>query len=99
MSDIMSDAKLDSLTKQRDQLTKRIQQLRSKELKQERKDDARKKILIGSLMLKNIKDGILKEDRLLGMLDSYLERASDRALFDLAPLPEPEKSENNESAS
>jgi hypothetical protein len=55
---------------------------------QERKRDARRKILIGAMMLEQIKQGRYTEDKLLQAMSGYLVRPDERALFDLAPLPE-----------
>lgn len=57
-----------------------------------RKIETRKKILIGAMVLKKIREGDddLKKE-CLEELDSYLTADRDRALFNLEPLPpEPE---------
>lgn len=54
--------------------------------KEQRKADARKKILIGSFFLKQYKDPV-KE---ISGFAAYLEKDQDRELFGLEPLPKKE---------
>ncbi len=61
---------------------------RSKQKEQERKNDTRRKILIGSMFLKKMKNDqmfalMARED-----LDKYLTENRDRQLFDLPLKPE-----------
>ena len=56
---------------------------KSKQKAQNRKDDTRRKILIGSCMIKLIKDDPVAKERLLSHLDRYLTEERDRKLFDL----------------
>ena len=76
---------LDSLKKKRDIINARIRLMQNKEQSKERKDNTRRKILIGSYYLEqanknNYFDSIVK------LTDSYLTRDSDRMLFDLPPI-------------
>jgi hypothetical protein len=48
-----------------------------------RKDDTRRKILVGAVVLAKVNQGVLEESVLRGWLEGALERADDRALFDL----------------
>ncbi|HZW61832.1 MAG TPA: mobilization protein [Candidatus Babeliales bacterium] len=83
----LSKQALEKLKEQRDKLNARIQQKEARLKSSERKIDARKKILIGSYFLDNaIKENKLDEIKLV--MDKYLKRNSDRALFDLELLPE-----------
>lgn len=78
---------LEKLKEQRDKLNARIQQKEARLKSSERKIDTRKKILIGSYFLDNaIKEN--KLDEIKSMMDKYLKRNSDRALFNLELLPE-----------
>ena len=52
---------------------------------QERKDDTRRKIIAGALALEH-KD-VEFEATMRRLLDQYVIKPSDRALFDLPPLP------------
>ena len=50
-----------------------------------RKDDTRRKILAGAIVLAKIEAGELDPQRFRQWLDSALTRAEDRALFELPP--------------
>ena len=52
---------------------------------QERKDDTRRKILAGAVILKYMTEHEGANQLILEKLDAYLLRDNDRALFDLAP--------------
>ena len=80
---------LESLTQKRDQLNARIQLLKNRQLAQRRKDETRRKLLIGAMVLDFVRQGTWTDDQLHAALDAYLHRARDRALFDLPPRPDP----------
>ena len=90
----MATSKLDQLTKKREQLNAQIQAIKSKEAIQKRKDDTRRKVLIGGVVMKMLRTGEMSQDRITKMLDKHLEKNADRALFD---LPENTKSEEKET--
>jgi len=90
----MATSKLDQLTKKREQLNAQIQAIKSKEAIQKRKDDTRRKVLIGGVVMKLLRTGEMPEDRITKMLDNHLEKDADRALFD---LPERAKNEEKET--
>jgi hypothetical protein len=48
-----------------------------------RKEDTRRKILVGAIVLTRVEQGLLPESELRTWLDAALSRADDRALFDL----------------
>ena len=48
-----------------------------------RKDDTRRKILVGAVVLAKVDQGVLEEEKLRTWLDAALTRADDRELFDL----------------
>jgi hypothetical protein len=50
----------------------------------ERRDDTRRKILVGALVLTQVERGEYPRERLYAALDQYLSRTDDRALFGLA---------------
>jgi len=56
---------------------------RAKEKEQARKDDTRRKILIGSCMLKITEDDEQARAKLIAQMDKYLMDERDRKLFDL----------------
>ena len=55
---------------------------RSKQKEQERKDDTRRKILLGSYLIKKMQNEANKE-KILAELNEYLTEDRDRKLFDL----------------
>ena len=57
--------------------------------RRERKDDTRRKILIGATILARIDRHELDRADLQTWLDAHLTRADDRALFELPPRPAP----------
>ena len=56
-----------------------------------RKDDTRKKILAGAIVLAKAGQGELDPKLFHAWLDQGLTRADDRALFDLPPLTSPDR--------
>lgn len=85
------DAKIEAaeqrLKQLKEQAKKRKQAEAAKSRAKARKDDTRRKILIGSMYLDNIKENGENKNRLLTALDNYLTRDDDRALFDLPASP------------
>ena len=64
-----------------------LQMLKNKKAQQARKDDTRKKILIGAAVLKRMETDEKLSGFVNGLLEKELTRGSDRALFGLDPLP------------
>ena len=60
---------------------------RSKQKEQERKDDTRRKILLGSYLIKKMQNEANKE-KILAELNEYLTENRDRQLFDLPNVEE-----------
>ncbi len=85
----MATDKLKALTTKREQINAQIQTLRAKEQSQQRKQDTRRKILIGGVVLKMLKTGEMPQERLTEILDKHLASARDRALFDLPAKQQP----------
>ena len=56
---------------------------RSLESRRARKDDTRRKILVGAIVLAKVEQGEFPEARLRSWLDAALARDDDRRLFDL----------------
>ncbi len=77
----MTISKLDQLTKKREELNARIQVLKAKENQKKRKEDTKRKILIGGVIMKMLKTGEMPQERLNQLLDKHLERTMDRELF------------------
>lgn len=84
----MTDAKptkLDKLREKQRQLAEQIAAINSREKAGERKADTRRKILIGGAVLASYRHGDFPQERLIGLLDTYLTHDRDRDLFDFLP--------------
>ena len=75
--------KLEELLKKREQLNAQIQKERNKQIEQQRKEDTRRKILLGALMMDLMKKGEIDEKKIKKRLDGFLTLDIDRRLFDL----------------
>jgi hypothetical protein len=75
-------------------LEEKLKQLRTRQARLEarkrtlasrraRRDDTRRKILVGAVVLAKVDQGVLEDSVLRGWLDGALTRADDRALFGL----------------
>lgn len=73
----------EKLNQLRAQKQKAQNRLRAKEREQKRKDDTRRKILIGACMMKLAEDNPEANDRILRQLDRFLTEERDRKLFQL----------------
>ena len=76
---------LKALKQKQEALTK------TKQSKQERAVDTRKKILIGAMMLEHMGKNEATQANIIGKLTAYLTRKDDRELFGLEPLPKQEE--------
>ena len=56
---------------------------KSKQKEQERKDDTRRKILLGSYLIKKMQANEANKEKILADLNEYLTEDRDRKLFDL----------------
>jgi len=56
--------------------------MKAKERERQRKDDTRRKILIGACMMKLAEENQEANDRMLKQLDKFLTNERDRSLFD-----------------
>lgn len=84
-------AKIERELKQRkERILRQKRQQQAKITNAKRKQDTRKKVLIGAAVLAKIQagDGDWTNDRLMTLLNGYLTRDDDRALFELPALPE-----------
>ena len=59
---------------------------KSKQKEQERKDDTRRKILLGSYLIKKMNANETNKEKILAELNEYLTEDRDRILFDLGLL-------------
>ena len=76
-------SKLEQLLRKQEELKAQIRQEKNKLDQQERKNDTRRKILLGALMMDMIKQGELDEKKISQKLDGFLSRDTDRKLFAL----------------
>ena len=81
----MTTNKLDTLLQKKKQLENQIQLAKARETEKARKQDTRRKILIGAVILAQIKQKKFSEDQLNQMLDDGLVDERDRILFNLQP--------------
>lgn len=70
------------ISKKQQQINKLEQEL-AKSTLQKRKDDTRRKILIGAMIIGKTKNDPGFKKRVLAELDCFLEREADRKLFNL----------------
>jgi large subunit ribosomal protein L7/L12 len=75
--------RLEQLLQRREQLNAQIEQIRARETAQKRKEDTRRKILLGALMMEMMDKGELDEVKIRKRLSEFLTRDGDRSLFDL----------------
>jgi hypothetical protein len=61
---------------------------KSKQKEQERKDDTRRKILLGSYLIKKMHANEANKEKILTELNEYLTENRDRQLFDLQNIEE-----------
>lgn len=64
--------------------TRRESRRRARDKEQLRRDDTRRKILVGALLLSRVEQGRFPQDELFAWLDAALTRDEDRQLFGLA---------------
>ena len=77
--------KVDSLKKKRDALNARIKLVSNREGQKNKKDLARRKILVGTYYLEYAEKTGGFED-LVKLMDGFLTRDSDRSVFGLKPI-------------
>jgi large subunit ribosomal protein L7/L12 len=75
--------RLEQLLKKKEQIENRIQLLKSKENEKKRKEETRKKILLGAWVMHQVEQGYLEKEEVLLGLDKFLTRPIDRQLFGL----------------
>lgn len=61
---------------------------RSRQRRAKAQADARRRAVIGDMVLSHVQNNPHEHDRLMKRLDAYLKDTNDRALFDLPPRPE-----------
>jgi hypothetical protein len=93
----MATSRRERLIEQKLQLQARITRLDASESKQNRKKENRRKVLAGAAIFAKIERGEWSEEGFRKMMDAFLSRPSERALFDLPILNEPSE-QSEESA-
>ena len=89
--------KIESLEQQISKQQERLKQLKAqkqaidarektKQKEQERKDDTRRKILLGSYLIKKMQSNEANKEKILAELNEYLTENRDRQLFDLPDI-------------
>lgn len=76
-------ADVEKMKERRDKLTAQIKRQQAREKERQRKQDTRRKILIGSITQKMIERGEIQEETLYRYADKMLTRKNDRELFNL----------------
>ena len=79
--------KIEEVKKKRDQYNAKLQQLETRMNEKRKKEDTRRKILVGAFVLDKLDKGdtisISSDESLSAEMDQFLTRKSDRALFGL----------------
>ena len=84
--------KIEDLEKRQAQIAAQIQAIKSRNKQKDRKEDARRKILLGSLTMEWMESDPAFKASVERALPSWLTRDIDRKLFGLEPLPASSKS-------
>ena len=81
--------RLDTLKDRRTKLNERIKDLEARERIKERKQDTRRKIIVGALVMTHMEKNKRSEftKKVKALINEYVVKDKDRALFGLAPLP------------
>ena len=82
-----ADERIADLEQQKQQIANKIARLRTIESTNERKRDTRRKILAGACVLDRSDKDPDAARHLRKILDAFLTKPQDRALFDLPPRP------------
>lgn len=79
------EERLKALEQRQAQIQAQIQAIKAREAGQERKNDTRRKVILGGVVIRLIKDGELREADVRQWLDRLLTAERDRRLFNLSP--------------
>ena len=81
--------RLETLTQRRARLDAQIKDIQARERKKERKEDTRRKIIVGALVLTHMEKNKRSElaKKVKALINEYVVKDKERALFGLAPLP------------
>lgn len=90
----MSQTRREKLLEKKSQIEAQLEQLDAREKQKRRKEDARRKIIAGGLALKHAEMDTEFGKALFALIDRYVDRSQDRALFGLGPKAGPEQDNN-----
>jgi large subunit ribosomal protein L7/L12 len=79
----MKNSKLEALKTKKEQIEARIKNIESKEKVRAKKDDTRRKVLIGAMVMEQMGKSEESKKKVLANLDGFLTRPLDRKLFGL----------------
>jgi hypothetical protein len=68
-------------------LEAQMQAIQARQRERQRKDDTRRKVLVGAAVLAEAEKNPAAKQKLMALLDQYLTRLVDRSVFDLKPKP------------
>lgn len=98
----MSNDRIAKLEARRDQIDAQLKAVRARDRQQKRKEDTRRKIIAGSLAERHAQQNPDSEFAtiMLRLIREYVVTDTERALFDLDPLPsnDPRKAPPNKAA-
>ena len=80
------EAQLEKLKQLKEQKQAIESREKTKQKEQERKDDTRRKILLGSYLIKKMNANEANKEKILAELNEYLTEDRDRQLFDLPKI-------------
>ncbi|ACK74180.1 Ribosomal protein L7/L12 (plasmid) [Gloeothece citriformis PCC 7424] len=76
--------RLEQLLKKKEQLNAQIQKIKTRESAEKKKEDTRRKILLGALVMEMMDRKELDRDKIMKRLEGFLVRDIDRRLFDFS---------------
>lgn len=85
-------SKKEALLAKKQQIDNQLKDIVAAENATKRKEDNRKKILIGAAILNSIKEGKYTEEKLASLMSGYLTKKADRKLFGLSEKSEEQMS-------
>ena len=83
--------RIKELESKKKQIEARIQKLKAAESAKKRKEDTRRKILLGAMVMKLIETGYWSQEEIYKHLDEFLDKELDRQLFGLPELQQDEE--------
>ena len=83
--------RIKQLEQKKKQIEARIQKLKAAESAKKRKEDTRRKILLGAMVIKLIESGYWSKEEIYEQLNKFLDKQLDRQLFGLSELQQDEE--------